>query len=95
MTEERPTRDIDEMVAPEPRSAISVGTVFALIAIALFVVFIVQNMDSIGIRFMGVDVVAPTWLVSLIVFALGFVVGYVVKTLRVRKKRRAAAAKVA
>jgi uncharacterized integral membrane protein len=94
MTEERPIRDIDEMMSPEPRSAISAGAVIALIAAALFIVFVAQNLEPTSITYLGFDFEAPVWLVSLIVFVLGWIVGYFMKTMRVRRQRRETAARM-
>ena len=87
-------REVGDMMEPEARSSVSPGVVIALIAVALIVIFVFQNMDSTGITVLWWQAVTPLWLLALVIFALGFLAGYLVKTRRVRRKRREAQARV-
>ncbi|HEX9762991.1 MAG TPA: LapA family protein [Acidimicrobiia bacterium] len=89
-----PVRDVGDMMEPEARSGVSPGVVIALIAIALVVIFVLQNMDSTNITVLWWDAETPLWLLALVIFALGFLAGYLVKTRRVRRKRKEAEARV-
>jgi len=87
-------REVGDMMEPEARSSVSPGVVIALIAVALVVVFVFQNMDSTGITVLWWEAETPLWLLALVVFTLGFLAGYLVKTRRARRKRREAQARV-
>jgi uncharacterized integral membrane protein len=72
--------------APRPLTA---ARVFALFILAAFLVFILQNSADHSVRFLGWVVTLPFWLVGVIIFLLGVLVGYSVKSRKVRAARRA------
>lgn len=81
-------RDVSEMAKAEG-SPITAGRVVALVALAAFLVFILQNTTDTTITFLGWDFTLSFWMVGLIIFALGWVVGYFVKSRKVRARRKA------
>jgi uncharacterized integral membrane protein len=94
MSDDRPVRDVNDMMQPEQRSGVTLGGVLAVIALAIFAIFVFQNMEAGTVTLLWFDVEMPVWLLSVIVFLLGAIFGYGLKARRVRAKRKAAAAKV-
>jgi uncharacterized integral membrane protein len=82
------------MLQAEKRSGVTVGGVIAVLALVVFGIFVFQNRESGTVTLVGFDVEMPVWLLSVIVFLLGAIVGYFLKARRVRAKRRAAANRV-
>jgi uncharacterized integral membrane protein len=93
MSDDRPTAEVTEPIVP-PKTGVTPGAVIALLSLALFVVFIIQNWDMGAVTLLGFDVELPVWLLLMIVFALGFIVGYFARSRRLARKRRQAAARV-
>ncbi|MCI0424785.1 MAG: LapA family protein [Actinobacteria bacterium] len=92
--EERPVRDVREMLEPEKRSTgLSPTAIIAIIALALLAVLVAQNTEEAVVTFLGFTQPLPLWLLSVILFLLGMIVGYALKARRERAKRRAAAVK--
>lgn len=56
-----------------------------LILTALAIVFVIMNRDEIPINFFGIQITGPAWVMLLLVFVAGWVVG--VLTTRKRLKR--------
>ena len=77
---------------PPPRTGITAGGLIALIALALFGAFIIQNLETGTVNLLWFDVDLPVWLLLVIVFVLGVTVGWFSKSRKVARKRRAAAA---
>ena len=94
MTDERPVKDVGDMLEIEGRSGISPGAVIMIIAVALLGIFVAQITKDVQVSYLGFNLTMSLWLLTLIIFGLGMLVGYGVKTKRVRDKRKAAAAKV-
>lgn len=61
--------------------------VIGIIAI-LVLVFILQNREAISIRFLGLSVDGPRYLVYLILFGLGFFSGWLWRFLRHTRKEK-------
>jgi uncharacterized integral membrane protein len=93
MSDDRPVRDVSDMMQPEQRSGVTLGGVLAVIALAIFGIFVFQNMEAGTVTLLWFNVEMPVWLLAVIVFLLGAIVGYGLKTRRVRAKRKAAAAR--
>ena len=64
------------------------GLIISGVIIVLVAIFIAQNAESIPFTFLVLDFEAPLWLVLVIVFALGAVVGQGLMWMRRRAKRR-------
>jgi uncharacterized integral membrane protein len=94
MADDRPVRDVNDMMEPEAGSGIRAGAVVTLVALALLVIFIIQNTNEANITFLTFDATTPLWVLAVVFFVLGTLVGYFVKARRVRRKRKEAAAKV-
>lgn len=75
-----------------PRAGITLGGVVAGLALAAFVVFIFQNLETRSVTLLWFDVDLPIWLLLVIVFTLGVIVGWFAKSRKVARKRREAAA---
>lgn len=86
MTDDQ-TRNIDESGAKG--SDLNVGRIVALIALVVFLIFILQNTQEISIQLIWMTVTFPVWLIGVIVFVLGVIVGYYTKSKKVRAKRKA------
>jgi uncharacterized integral membrane protein len=54
------------------------GIVLIIIAV-LLLVFAVQNLESAPVSFLGVDFSVPVWLLVVVTFALGMLLGGVVR----------------
>jgi uncharacterized integral membrane protein len=68
------------MTRPERPSAharrrISPRQIVALVVIALTLIFIVQNRDTVQVHFFGLTVTAALWLLLIIMVALGVIIG--------------------
>ncbi len=63
--------------------------VIGIIAL-LVLVFILQNREEISIRFLGLNIDGPRYLVYLILFGLGFFSGWLWRFLRRSKKEKPA-----
>jgi len=64
--------------------------VIGIIIGILVIIFMVQNMEVVEISFLPWSIHLPRAIMILIVFALGSAVGYVVRGIRIRKKRKEA-----
>jgi len=62
--------------------------IIGIIVGILVIIFMVQNVDVVEIKFLAWDMQIPRAIMILIVFILGISVGYVVHGIRVRKKRK-------
>ncbi len=83
---EHPAR---QSASPEPsRVGITPGVVLALISLVLFGVFIAQNRETRSVTLLGFDLELPGWLILVIVFSLGLLVGWVARARRLARKRR-------
>lgn len=78
-----------------PRTGITAGGLIVLIALALFGAFIIQNLETGTVNLLWFDVELPVWLLLVIVFALGVIVGWFSRSRKLARKRREAAAKAA
>jgi uncharacterized integral membrane protein len=66
----------------------SAGLIIAGLIVIAVAIFVAQNTESIEFEFLVFTFSMPLWLVLVIVFALGAVVGQGVMWLRRRRKRR-------
>ncbi|MFO7979015.1 MAG: hypothetical protein R6U64_10180 [Bacteroidales bacterium] len=55
--------------------------------VALIIVFIAQNTESVNIEFLMINLTAPGFLVFLVVFFLGFLAGWGWENIRRARKR--------
>lgn len=82
-----PIRSIDEQTPRE--SSLNFGRVVALVGLILFLVFIIQNTQDSNMNLLWMTVSLPVWLVAVIVFVIGTLVGYYGKSRQIRAKRKA------
>ncbi|MEZ5116564.1 MAG: hypothetical protein R2737_09885 [Candidatus Nanopelagicales bacterium] len=69
-----------QRVAPHGSTGGLSGRAVAVAAIVVvLVVFLVQNLQSSSVQFLWLDFSLPTWLLVLIVFALGVLLGGLVR----------------
>ena len=80
-------RNIDETSPRE--SSFNVGRIIALLALIVFLVFVLQNTQDSNVELLWMTVNLPVWLVAVILFVLGVIVGYYSKSRKVRAKRKA------
>jgi putative membrane protein len=66
--------------APKASKRISGRGIAALIILVVAVVFMAQNTDSVNVTFLFFDLSMPLWLVILIVFVLGMLLGGAVRS---------------
>lgn len=92
MNDRQTTNDPPTSVKP-PRAGITAGGLIVLIALALFGAFIIQNLETGSVDLLWFNVELPVWLLLVIVFVLGVIVGWFSKSRKVARKRREAAAK--
>lgn len=81
-------RDVGELAADEG-SKLTFGKFVALLALVAFVVFILQNTADTTVTFLGWSFTLSLWLVGVILFVSGALVGYVAKMRRVRRAQKA------
>jgi len=81
---------IRDIAAKEPsESSLSIGRVIALVGLALFVAFIIQNTQDSDVRFLWMDIQLPVWMVAVLIFVIGALVGYYSKVRKVKAQRKA------
>lgn len=78
----------NDRVEQEHQTRAQTALIISGVIIVLVAIFIAQNADAIRFEFLVLDFEAPLWLVLLIVFALGAVVGQGLMWMRRRAKRR-------
>ncbi len=61
--------------------------ILTILIVALIIVFIAQNHESVNIKFLMINLTAPGFLVFLLVFFLGFLAGWGWENIR-RARRR-------
>jgi lipopolysaccharide assembly protein A len=67
--------------AATPRGGLTFRSVIALVVIVIALIFIVQNTTSVPITFLGLEVTLPVFVVLIVMFVLGMLLGGVVRTL--------------
>ena len=72
----------------QQQSRAQTGLIISGVIIVLVAIFIAQNAESTLFKFLVLEFNAPLWLVLVIVFALGAVVGQGLMWMRRRAKRR-------
>lgn len=82
-----PVRNID--AKESEGSTLTVGKVLALLGLAAFVAFIIQNSQTSNIDFLWLTINLPVWLVGVIIFLIGALIGYYSKSRKVKAKRKA------
>lgn len=87
MTDDQ-ARSPSEETQPAPRT-LTAARVFALVILVAFLVFILQNSEESSVRFLGWVVTLPFWLIGVIIFLLGALVGYSANSRKVRAARKA------
>lgn len=83
-----------EPEAPEgrpvrPKRDISPGMIVAVIVVILAVVFIFQNTATSSVKFLWLDLEAPTWVWFFILFLIGVAAGWLGHIVRTRRRDRA------
>ncbi|HSJ70825.1 MAG TPA: LapA family protein [Acidimicrobiia bacterium] len=78
----------NDRVEQEQQTRAQTGLIISGVIIVLVAIFIAQNAESIPFEFLVLNFEAPLWLVLIIVFALGAVVGQGLMWMRRRAKRR-------
>lgn len=71
-------------------SRISPGQWAGLIVAILAIVFVLMNRDEIPINLFGVRITGPAWVVLLLVFLSGWLVGVLPKRRRLKESAKAA-----
>jgi uncharacterized integral membrane protein len=79
-------RNVDDLVKPE--GGVGAGMIIAGIAMALFLIFVLQNLESGTVEFLWMELEMPKWIFLLVVFALGVIVGYYSKVRRIKRKAK-------
>ena len=62
--------------------------IFGIIIGVIVIVFMVQNGETVTVNFLAWDVTIPRAIMILIVFVVGTVLGFVVRSIGYRKKRK-------
>jgi putative membrane protein len=66
--------------SPKPGKRISGRGIAALIILVVAIIFMAQNTDTVNVTFLFLDLALPLWLVILVVFILGMLLGGAVRT---------------
>lgn len=62
--------------------------IFGIIIGAIVIVFMVQNVETVTVNFFAWNVTIPRAIMILIVLVVGTVLGYIVRSIGYRKKRK-------
>lgn len=66
-------------------SKISPAQWVGLVLTALAIVFVLMNRDDIPINFFGIQITGPAWVILLLVFVAGWIVGVLTTRKRLKK----------
>ncbi len=81
-------RDVGELARDEGFK-LNIGKAIAILATTAFIIFALQNTADTTVTFLGIQFSLSFWLLGVIIFLLGWVVGYASKTRKVRRARKA------
>ncbi|BCK54860.1 hypothetical protein [Nocardia wallacei] len=73
---------MDRTAKPSVASRMSAGQWLAVVLTVLAVVFIVENRNRVEIEFLLITIRSPMWLVLLVMFAVGWLAGMLVRRVR-------------
>lgn len=65
----------------------SAGRIASLVALVLFIIFVLQNTDEGTVEFLWMDLTLPAWIYLVVIFALGVIVGWFSKMRSIKRKR--------
>jgi uncharacterized integral membrane protein len=75
---------MSEHMQAQPRRRPSAKAIVAVVVAVLFLVFVLQNTDETQVSYLGFDVSTGTWLVLVVAFGLGMLVGWLLSRRRGR-----------
>ena len=65
---------------------ISARQVVAIVLAVLALVFVFQNGDDVAVQLLVVEVRAPLWIITLVLLALGVVIGWLLSSRRAKRR---------
>ena len=85
-------RDVSDLVE-DSGEGLRPGQIVAGVIGILFIVFVLQNFESGSINFLWLDITMPVWVLTVIVFAMGIIFGWMAKIGSDRRKAQRLAEK--
>lgn len=77
----------DRAAELERGPTMSAGRIASLVALVLFIIFVLQNTDEGTVEFLWMDLTLPAWIYLVVIFALGVIVGWFSKMRSIKRKR--------